>query len=146
MHGSPSAELGLVAEEGIPVGTAECLSMDKAAHAFTLQSLTWDPGFCTEHFLLHAFQLCGAVTAQPSWSQGGCVIVRPHKEDGVWCALHVNRHPPGDSSTVSPHSSWVLSALQLAFHHLSPQLKCRSANLMPETRKALVDTRWFTSR
>lgn len=102
VRGSPSAALGQVAEERISVHVAMCLSVNKAECPFALQSLTWDPGFCTEHFLLHT---CLAVWASysPALSSGchrGCVSVRPHKEDGVWCAMHVNRHPPGDRSVM----------------------------------------------
>lgn len=83
VHGSPSAGLGLVAEEGIPVGTAECLSMNKAGCHFTLQSLIWDPGFCTQHFLLPV--LAGWASSSPAPPRGGCVSVGPHEEGGVVC-------------------------------------------------------------
>lgn len=81
-HGSPSAKLGLVAEEGIPVGIAKCLSMNKAGCPFTLQSLTWDLGFCTEH--LHTFSAVWA-SYSPAPALGchrGCVSVGPYKKDG----------------------------------------------------------------
>lgn len=99
VHGSPLAELGQVAEAGTPVGIAKCLSMDKAGCPFTLQSLTWHPGFCTEHFLWHTFSAVWASysPAPCSGCQGGCVSERPHKEDGVVCHA-LSRHSPGDSS------------------------------------------------
>lgn len=59
VHGATSAELGLVAEEGIPVGTAKCLSVNKAGCPFDLQ------GVAQNTFSHTLFWLFGPVTVQP---------------------------------------------------------------------------------
>lgn len=78
---------GAGCRRGDPSGRS-WVPMNKAGRLFTLQSLTWDPGFCTQHFLLHTFVhtfLAGWASYSPAPPRGGCVGVRAHKEGGVVC-------------------------------------------------------------
>lgn len=94
VHGSPSAELGQVAEERVPVDIAMCLSVSKAECPFTPQSLTWDPGFCTEHSLAHFFGCMVQLQPSPTpWvSQRLCQC---ETTQGGWCVVcYACEQPP----------------------------------------------------